>query len=256
MLTEATLLSYLNDDEGWKVGKSRSDFTVSVKPPGSLQWQKLVLPTQAATNDERGVYLRWFACDGKTYDLSQREYNVGGKCPDEDHVHIEIRVRTKAGGMTTNSRTLRIPDDLSSVQNARGAPKNRKKITKLNLPEAYNFAQESLRQTHGGWERVTMLSWCRLVGPVGISDNAKVQADVAMQPGEEVWFHFDCTSPSTATFDIITDGDVFYPLNRRSHRITTNLKPKSSIDLTQLSILDQEIFIRAIEQFAKEITNG
>jgi hypothetical protein len=104
------------------------------------------------------------------------------------------------------------------------------------------------------WERMTMLSYCELVGPVGISDNAKVLADMALRPGEDVWFHFDCTAPGTATYDIIVNGDcdLFYPLNRRSKRITTNLKPKASIDLTKLSVIDQRMLLHAIQVYVAE----
>jgi hypothetical protein len=267
MLTETELLKYLDETEGWSVGHTRKD--------------AVGVTMTAARNKEVGVYLTWIACDGSQqlpdarHDSSHGHVVFGQirnrpslatccvrgmvKYTDDasPHIHLQIRVRTKAGGFSSGYFT--VPASLSAVTNARGAPYKNNRITKSSLPKPFHFCQEKWVRTLtpanclSGFERMTMMSSCTLIGPVGITSNAKVDSSVAQMPDEDVWFHFACQSPSTATFNIITDGETFYPVNRQSHRISTNLSPKNSVDLTKLGVLDQEMLVEAIKDYVKRL---
>jgi hypothetical protein len=60
---------------------------------------------------------------------------------------------------------------------------------------------------------------------------------------EELWFLFDCKGHvGGATFNLIYDGQKkFIPVDRRTLKTTGNTKPKRSVDLTELTVIDQKL---------------
>jgi len=147
--------------------------------------------------------------------------------------------------------------DLSVIDGYRGAPSERKQVTRKNLPKPYTFRQDRVMTVEHSsgtrYIRTGAIAKATLAGIVGIQDNAKIDTEMAAKPDEPVWFHFDCEGYAGATFDIITDGEVWYPINRRSKRITTQMKPKKSVNLTSMSIIDHEFLIAAIQDFATKV---
>lgn len=123
----------------------------------------------------------------------------------------------------------------------------------MKLSEPYQFQDSKYRENNNVYRRNVIILTAYLVGPVGITDKLKISEHMAMIPDEQVWWHFDCSGPTTATFDLITDGNVWYPVNRRSKRITTQLLPKNSINLSQLSTDDRDFLRHVIQDYVSRI---
>ena len=98
-------------------------------------------------------------------------------------------------------------------------------------------------------ERLSEIANARLIGVVAIDENDHVSPSAIIQPGTQCWFHFDCTGNAGATFNIVTDGNKWMPVNRRSGRVTTNMRPKRSVDLKCLSLSDKELLLHAINVY-------
>lgn len=196
----------------------------------------------AAISDDRGVMFRWNVCSGSLCN------NL------HSHIHMTARIRTAAGATFRNSTDPFIPSTFEEIDEYRGAPAKRTKVTKKQMPEPFQFKiARSVVDAKGRHTRNITISAATLLGPVGIADNAKISEDMAAVPDEPIWWHFDCTGPSSATFNIITDGEVWYPVNRRSLRITTQLKPKRSIDLSTLSADDHSFLIHIISDYISKL---
>jgi hypothetical protein len=237
MVTQSELCEFLVES-GFKIS-TRGDM------PGKS--------THGAISDDRGVHFRWWP-DTVT---SPSWFKLVGIKPQIDlltHcITIQAYIRTAAGNNYTKTGECFRLTSLEQLD-FQGAPVARKKIDKSKLPEPFTFKKTGCTcDTKGWYVRNTTFGKVRLVGPVGLTDNAKISDDMAGVPDEEVWWHFDCAAPSTATFNIITDGEVWYPVNRRSMRITTQLKPKKSVDLSYLSTDDQKFLVRIIEDFVGKI---
>ena len=188
--------------------------------------------------DELGVALKWRQHEGQIW--------------------VSFRLRTGAGGDYGCYGKWSILRDLSIIDGYRGAPPKREQLSHNNLPKPYKFRQDRVIITESnfgncGYTRTGVIFQATLVGIVGIQDNAKINVDMAAKPDEPVWFYFDCKGYAGATFNIITDGDIWYPINQKSQRITTQMKPKKSVDLTGMSIIDHEFLIAVIEDFASKM---
>lgn len=89
----------------------------------------------------------------------------------------------------------------------------------------------------------------RITGIVGIEDNGKATKTKICEPGVRPWFHFDCTNHLGATFNIISDGKEWYPIDRRTGKVTDNMTPKSSINLREMSKMDRCIINKLIRGY-------
>lgn len=81
----------------------------------------------------------------------------------------------------------------------------------------------------------------------GVIDD-KLKFNESITPGRDLWIHIDCTGPSGATFDIITDGEKWLPLDRRTHKVSKDMNPKATVDLSKMSVLDKQLITRLIEE--------
>lgn len=189
-----------------------------------------------STHNQRGVRLLW---------------KVVG-----DSIYMSTSCRKVAGGrfdfeMTADTGFELL--DLEQIRELRGAPGVRTSITKNKLPEPFQFKSVPIMQKGKFFERMDVIRSAQLLGPVGITDRAKVDSETVYVPEEAVWWYFDCIGEAGATFNIITDTEVWYPVNRRSGRITTKLTPKKSVDLTKMSKTDQELLIYIIQDFIQKM---
>jgi hypothetical protein len=225
---------------GFEVGFSRHPF-----PYGTHRW-----PLHLARKDEIGVVFRWLKCDGTDSKLCEA---IRATCPLEEHVHLSASIRTGAGGVYGAFGILFVPVSVTTLDAYRGAPPQRTQISRYTLPEPYRFRTDRYLANGDRYYRIGAISSARLANVVGIQDSAKIDPDMVGKPDEPVWFHFDCLGYAGATFDIITDGEVWYPINRTSRRITTQMKPKKSVDLTNMSVNDQEFLLAAIQDFAAKM---
>lgn len=242
MITTTDVIEHLTRT-GFKVGVSRHLF--------KYRAQGRTWPQHLAQKDESGVSFRWVKCDGSDKGLC-KALNVTA-CPLEDHVHVFVSIRTGAGGRYGDFSEPFILHSLDTLDSYRGAPSKRMEILRSSLPEPYKFRKDRFLVNGRRYIRTGVIASAELVDIVGIQDNAKVDAHMSAKPDEPVWFHFDCQGHSGATFDIITDGELWYPINRKSRRVTTQMKPKKSVNLSAISIVDQEFLIAAIEDFASKV---
>jgi len=262
VLTHEDLVAYLEEDDGWVIGKSRKPFSyIYYKDLGSTNAtrKREDIDLKSAVNDEKGVFLRWFKCT-RTRDQKKQQYAYFsrncGHCADVPHIHLEVRIKTQSGGLA-NKQPLFTPSCLSIVRNARGCPKHKILTVDSDLPQPFFFnTNDYMRDDADRWTRVSQVRSCILVGAVGLSDNHKAIPGLAQRPDQEVWFHFDCLSPMGASFDIITDGECFHPLSRRSMRISGKMQPKKSVDLNLLGTSDQEMFVKIIEDYASNVSDN
>lgn len=235
--TSKEIIDYLRE-AGFTVGVTRRPFIQN-----GQNWTR-----HTGQHDNRGVRFRWVKCDKKLIDA------MGFKgCPTEEHVHLDVSIRTGAGGKHGEYGHLFIPQSLETLNEYRGAPPERHQIDRQNLPEPYQFRKDRFLISGNQYIRTGVIAKATLANVVGIQDNAKIDVEMAAKPDEPVWFHFDCEGYAGATFDIITDGEVWYPINRKSHRITNQMKPKKSVDLSNMSIVDQEFLVAAIADFATKM---
>lgn len=123
----------------------------------------------------------------------------------------------------------------------------------MKLSEPHQFRDAKYIELDNVYTRNVVIVRACLVGPVGITDKMKVSESMAMVPGEQVWWYFSCRGATTATFNLITDGSIWYPVNRRSKRITSQLKPKKSVDLSQLSTDDRDFLRYIIQDYISKI---
>lgn len=196
----------------------------------------------AASDINRGVEFWWVACDDGC------GYLPG--CRHSPHVHVSTRIRKSAGNpLPPNITGDFVPKDIKDIDDLRGAPPTRSNVTKEQMPEPYSFRQEYAYHYGGLHTHRYVIATAHLFGAVGITKDGKVDSDVAAIPGELVWWHFDCQNSNGAAFSIITNDDVWYPVNRRNNHITTHLRPKKSLDLSQLSVTDQRFLQHIISDF-------
>lgn len=94
---------------------------------------------------------------------------------------------------------------------------------------------------------------CLVTGMVGVVDDCTLTS--VAQPGAEPWYHLKCGGDDNSTFSIVSDGYQWAPLNRDGSRISRNLQPKKSLDLTRMSELDRTMIRMAIGHY-NEATYG
>jgi hypothetical protein len=93
------------------------------------------------------------------------------------------------------------------------------------------------------------------ISVVCLEENGHISSDI-VDPNKPVWYMCDCIGTLGATFNIITDGDVYYAVNRypmKNMRTTITTKPKASVDLTKLSKGDHDLILYAIEQYRNKL---
>lgn len=165
---------------------------------------------------------------------------------------VELLSKTPNGGWSSVSSSFYGGEDLSKFVKEADSIPTPTMITKNSLPDAWTFGDKVLSRDRDWVSFNTEIQSCRVEGVVALKDDGsitKATADVA-KPNEQVWFHVDCQNSLGATFDIITDGEIFYPIKRYGkQRITNNANPKSSVDLKAMSSMDKQLINLAIEAF-------
>jgi len=123
------------------------------------------------------------------------------------------------------------------------------------------FKKAQFKKTGSGkWARVVrtvLVVSARIEGVIAIGKNNKC-VDNIHDPNAQVWYKCDCASPNGATFTILYDGgDRWHPASRYgTTRANFNMKPKKSVDLSNMSTLDRDLLKEAARLFQEEETNG
>lgn len=164
-----------------------------------------------------------------------------------------LKVKTAVGGWADHhsSDSLRVLVDM-----AKKIPEPKlRKYTKKDMPDPLTFDGENVRVTEKGVAALSCQIGRAVVrNIVALNEKGHISEQKAMEPGELVWFHLSCSSPSGATFDIISDGEIFHPIRRYGNKgITGQTKPKSSVDLTKMTFLDHQLVKAAIENYVNEV---
>jgi hypothetical protein len=166
---------------------------------------------------------------------------------------VELFAKTPNGGWSSIASSFYGSEDFTAyIKEAEKIPAPAM-ISKDSLPEAWEFGGDALATNSNGWIYFNHeIQQCRVVSVVALKKDGsitKAAADVA-KPNEQVWFHLDCQNALGATFDIITDGEIFYPIKRYGkQRITTNPNPKASVDLKSVTQMDKQLINLAIEAY-------
>ena len=130
-------------------------------------------------------------------------------------------------------------------------------ITKGTLPDPHEFGAFTIgiRKDYYGIKQAVLMNQvftCYVESVVALNQDGSItdSIHVVAAPGEQVWFHFNCCSPTGATFDIISDGETFYPVKRYGKkRLTSEMKPKKGIDLNHMNKSDEMMINGAIQLF-------
>jgi hypothetical protein len=100
---------------------------------------------------------------------------------------------------------------------------------------------------------MTQLAQARVVCLVRVLPNHKITRDDAAMPGADCWFLLDCNGHTGATYNIISDGEVFYPVRRISSEKSwekaclARSSGKGSVELTSMGTIDKELVQEAIK---------
>lgn len=136
-------------------------------------------------------------------------------------------------------------------------------LSKDELPEPLTFsesvgilaAHESVHDVKPWARKITsVIAMCEVINVVGINGTAFPDASILSKPDEDSWFLLDCRNAVAASFNIISDGEVFHPVDRYNmYKITRKLNPKKSVDLSKMCATDKKIVVKSIEKFVSKI---
>jgi len=76
----------------------------------------------------------------------------------------------------------------------------------------------------------------------------------AHDPDKKIWFHMGCANHLNATFNILTDGEMFLSVDRYrkkngKFRTTKNTNPKASVNLENMNQSDKDMINFAIQAY-------
>jgi hypothetical protein len=182
----------------------------------------------------------------------------------EARPHTTVHYRSEGGGTVKDDSWNYWSSDLQeAVDHALKIPFVAK-LSKTNLPEPFSFKDVPLvavkRKNLSNpnppkvmVQRTGQIAWIAVKGVVGIDDKGVVSMDQVMVPGETPYFYLSCASPTGATYNLITDGEMAYAVQRYGkQRVTSDPNPKSSVDLTKLTSQDKELVQIAITGYLNQ----
>lgn len=128
----------------------------------------------------------------------------------------------------------------------------RKPVTLETLPKPFKFKPTI------NYKKVVYfiaaIQEVNVVSMVTIESDGKISDKHLSNPNENIWYHLNCVGLQGATFDLISDGEVFYPIVRYGNkRVTTVLTPKASVNLEHASELDKQMIQLAIKKYMEKI---
>lgn len=94
----------------------------------------------------------------------------------------------------------------------------------------------------------SVMNNCRVLTVVGINKDGKLDSQIVMKPDERPWFHLWCKTHVSSVFEIISDGVNWYPVNRKTMKITSTCSAGSTtFNPSEMSALDRALIVKAIE---------
>ena len=131
------------------------------------------------------------------------------------------------------------------------APEFKKRKNAQDIP-CFHFSEKKFDLAATRISRISQIGSVRVVKVVAIDDDCRLID--ANSPDLPAWFLLDCTGRLGATFNLVTNGDDYYPVTRynKIQRITDHTSPKASVDLSNLGYYDKEIVEEAIRRYAAQ----
>lgn len=157
------------------------------------------------------------------------------------------KLRSNTGGYGSQKSLPRTPDGLKQLLELRGE----QTITKSEHIPARTFQAGAVTCVDGLIWRVHSIYACTVVRVVTISGSRKLGSAYDV-PDSKPWLRLLCYGRANQLFHIISDGDEWYPLSDAGC-ITTNLKPRTGVDLNNMTALDQQLVKMAIEDYFSNV---
>ncbi len=202
-------------------------------------------------NDEKGIR------------VIANYYKIG------NHSEIYLKVKTNGSGYTTIKGFPRSPVfemDLANIyekavqllDSENPQPKfdaisfGSERFDKINM--SHKWSKNKVMMAIG---MRSVIKTARVVRIVSI--DGYVIVDSINIPDKECWYLMECTGHEGASFNIITNGDVFYPITR----VTASVKKikmaldsgKKTVDLTKTGDFDRSLILEAIHTWISDLTN-
>ena len=91
---------------------------------------------------------------------------------------------------------------------------------------------------------------CAVRAIVAVDKKGKLSDNPHNPDKDNVWYEMDCKNQLGATFNILYDGQSkWLPADRYKKRLTTQMSPKNSVNLKNLSFSDRDVFDIAVGLF-------
>ncbi len=234
----------------WDCLQQHTDkFKVHINDYMDIDDSSYVIKSITAMNKEKGISI--VACVNKVPGFQQVL------------THFTLKARTYGSGYrnlhsTTIYSTTQQTEIDGFVQKAVNAFES--KNAKL-LPSQWNFNDQKyvIQQKKLG-TRVVLQSEMKeaeVMKIVAIDANAIVSDVHIHEPDNKCWYLLDCVGHAGATFNIISDGEVFYPVSRvlastKTIRLTSYIN-KKTVDFKLMSAVDKELVLKAIDEWVQNL---
>jgi len=155
----------------------------------------------------------------------------------------------------THLATTITDDEIVSLSKPQPLGNNKVASLKFHEPTLVDVKTTDTINTKGQlkWDTMAQIKACRVLAVVAIQDDGEISKQAIVDPTKKCWFHLDCLGFQGATFDLISDGEVAFSVQRYGKQtISSSPHPhnKKSVNLDMLTTLDQQIITAAIEKFA------
>jgi hypothetical protein len=167
----------------------------------------------------------------------------------EKHVMCSLKVKTETSSWKQNKIGSCYSPNLKSWVAQALKIKAPSIISKSNLPEPLKFdsTENTLDFRDGDMALNLSIFYARVLGVYGLSPQGTLDKKEIYNPKEKVWFYMRCVTPRQSTHFIITDGDIFHMINKKSRKLrVTGEIPK---DMKDCSYLDKMVVESAIAKF-------
>jgi hypothetical protein len=178
--------------------------------------------------------------------------------------HITVRIRTRG----TAYRTLwdDVANDDTAIDMVLAKAKealNYKPMDPTLLPEPWRFNEQTfeiIQSKRVNQTRVrvhSQIAIAEVLKVVVVGYDGVLSDDNIANPNMDCWYLVDCVGHMGATFNIITDGEVFYPTNRvtsstQTVRIVQSGPNKQTVDLKDVGPLDKDLINKAINEWVQQ----
>jgi hypothetical protein len=188
-------------------------------------------------------------------------------------IRISTKIRTRASGYRTlHQEYLNINDQnmIPAIVQKAVAALSYEPLDPANLPTPWQFGTDRFQANkveNTGWagggnryksirmELNAVIYQVAVIGLVTIGRDGIISGEGISEPNATCWYLLDCVGFQGATFNLVSDGEVFYPTNRITNNMATirlaNGTGKDTADLRKTGLVDKEIVNAAIEAWVK-----